>query len=168
MCDYSLCGLPTRLAAEGEELVVHKFSTGSMGMASPADFPVINCTADTGGQRKSIWAAIKSFFDVVCEPPVIPAICIPPGARLSVRDIPEDLQRRCRVSAQEDVTFTQISAEINTYRDAIRFSNGIQLRLQDLREGMHVAVLSLAAESELVNEQASGEREMNARDSVLV
>ena len=25
MCDYSLCGLPNRLAQEGEEFVVHKF-----------------------------------------------------------------------------------------------------------------------------------------------
>ena len=146
MCDYSLCGLPTRLAAEGEELVVHKFSTGSMGMASPADFPVIEAK-DT---KQSLWTMIKNFFDVVCEPPVIPAICIPPGARLIIRDIPEDLQRRCRVSAMEDVTFTQISAEINTYRDAIRFANGIQLRLQDLREGMRVDVLALAAVDETV------------------
>ena len=40
MCDYSLCGIPNRLAVEGEELVVHRFSTGSMGMASLADLRV--------------------------------------------------------------------------------------------------------------------------------
>jgi hypothetical protein len=37
MCDYSLCGIPNRLAIEGEELVVHRFRTGSLGLASPAD-----------------------------------------------------------------------------------------------------------------------------------
>ena len=34
MCDYSLCGIPNRLAVESEELVVYRFSTGSIGMAS--------------------------------------------------------------------------------------------------------------------------------------
>jgi hypothetical protein len=140
MCDYSLCGLPTRLAAEGEELVVHKFSTGSMGMASPADLPVIEAKPS----KQGFWAAIKSLIDGPPEPVRVPAICIPPGAHLIVRDIPADLQRRCRVSAEEGVMFTQISAEVNSYRDAVRFSNGLQLRLQDLREGMRVEVLSLA------------------------
>jgi hypothetical protein len=31
MCDYSLAGIPNRLAIEGEQLVVHQFSTGSLG-----------------------------------------------------------------------------------------------------------------------------------------
>ena len=34
MCDYSLTGIPNRLAVEGEELVVHRFRTGSLGLAS--------------------------------------------------------------------------------------------------------------------------------------
>ena len=33
MCDYSLAGLPNRLAVEGEQLVVHRFQTGAMGLA---------------------------------------------------------------------------------------------------------------------------------------
>jgi hypothetical protein len=140
MCDYSLCGLPTRLAADGEELVVHKFSTGSMGMASPADLPVIEAKPSKPG----FWAAIRSLIDGPQEPARAPAICIPPGAHLILRDIPADMQRRYHVSAEEGVMFTQISAEVNNYRDAIRFGNGCQLRLQDLREGMRVEVLSLA------------------------
>jgi hypothetical protein len=28
MCDYSLAGVPNRLAVEGEELVVHRFPNG--------------------------------------------------------------------------------------------------------------------------------------------
>jgi hypothetical protein len=34
MCDYSLAGIPNRLAVEGEELVVHPFPTGALGLAS--------------------------------------------------------------------------------------------------------------------------------------
>ena len=36
MCDYSLAGIPNRLAVEGEELAVHRFPTGSIGLASPS------------------------------------------------------------------------------------------------------------------------------------
>jgi hypothetical protein len=142
MCDYSLCGLPTRLAAEGEELVVHKFSTGSMGLASPADFPVIEVKAVP---KTGFWNAIKEFFDIAPMVSSVPAICIPPGARLILHDIPAPLQQRCGFGEIEGVLFTQLDVEENHYRDAVRFANGIQLRIQDLREGMRVEVLSLAA-----------------------
>ena len=31
MCDYSLAHFPNRLAVAGEELVVHRFNTGTLG-----------------------------------------------------------------------------------------------------------------------------------------
>src|SRR5262245_48338732 len=37
MCDYSLASIHNRLATEGEELVVHRFCSGTLGLASPAD-----------------------------------------------------------------------------------------------------------------------------------
>ena len=37
MCDYSLHGIKNRLANEGEHLFVHKFHTGSKGLASVTD-----------------------------------------------------------------------------------------------------------------------------------
>ena len=33
MCDSSLTGIPNRLAVEGEQLVVHRFHTGFVGLA---------------------------------------------------------------------------------------------------------------------------------------
>lgn len=147
MCDYSLCGIPNRLAAEGEELVVHKFSTGSLGLASPADLPVPQALRETR-VKKGFWQTFKSLFEPARQPAVAPAVCIPPGASLIVKDIPADLQRQCRVCDEESVVFTQLSAEVNSYRDAIRFNSGFQIRLQDLREGMRVEVLSLAGVTE--------------------
>jgi hypothetical protein len=147
MCDYSLCGIPNRLAAEGEELVVHKFTTGSMGLASPADLPVPEALREPAVKR-SFWESFKSFFEPSRQPAVAPAVCIPPGAHLILKDIPVDMQRQCRVSDEEGVVFTQLSADVNSYRDAIRFNNGFQMRLQDLREGMRVEVLSLAGVTE--------------------
>ena len=34
MCDYSLAGVRNRLAVEGEQLVVQRFSTGALGLAT--------------------------------------------------------------------------------------------------------------------------------------
>lgn len=143
MCDYSLCGIPNRLAVEGEELVVHKFSTGSMGLASPADLPGKEPIRETT-PKKTFWQNIRSFFEPSRQPAVAPAVCIPPGAHLIMKGIPADLQRQCHVCEEEGVVFTQISADVNSYRDAVRFQNGYQIRLQDLREGIGVEVLSLA------------------------
>jgi len=119
MCDYSLAGIPNRLAVEGEQLVVHRFSTGSLGLASP-------CSSLLSKET--------------------PAVCIPPGARLRLRDIPQDLQLRFSLNATEEVTFVQQSAEAYQYRDAVRFQNGREVLLQRLRCGQQVEVLSLAAD----------------------
>ena len=37
MCDYSLHAVKNRLANEGEQLFIHKFHTGSKGLASVTD-----------------------------------------------------------------------------------------------------------------------------------
>lgn len=149
MCDYSLMGVPNRLAQEGERLVIHRFPTGSLGLASPND--VCQAARPRSG-RKTFWRSLREFFD----PPVtaVRAVCIPPGARLRVRDIPVPLQRGLGVGAEETVQFTQISANLNTYRDAVRFANGKEVRLQDLREGQRVRVLDLADAGEFDFERA--------------
>jgi hypothetical protein len=144
MCDYSLMAVPNRLAREGEELISHRFPTGSLGLASASDIgrrpaPVT---------RKSFWTAFKEFFqppeaDSVC------AVCIPPGARLRLENIPQRLQTEYCVGPAEDVMFTQITASPHSYRDAVRFANGREVRLQELREGQRVVVLDLSMAEEL-------------------
>src|SRR5260370_2847211 len=112
MCDYALACVPTRLAVEGELLVVHRFPAGSVGLASPCSQPLSTCSQPlTKGT---------------------PAVCIPPGARLRLRDIPEALQLRFGINATEEVTFLQLSAEAYQYRDALRFQNGRAILLQCL------------------------------------
>lgn len=142
MCDYSLFAIPNRLAKEKEDLVAHRFPTGSMGLASPVDLRKYAEQRQDKGKR-GIWSAIKGFFTMPKMEPV-PAVCIPPGARLSLGDIPVRLQQELGVKEQEDVVFTQTSASVNTYRDAVRFGNGRELNLQELREGQRVRVTSLA------------------------
>jgi len=146
MCDYSLMAMPNRLAREGELLVSHRFPTGSLGLASPADLK--RACPPQPLTRKSWWRRTMEFFDPPRTDPA-PAVCIPPGARLELQDIPVRLQQELEVGPVEIVTFTQITAAVNSYRDAVQFSNGRRTRLQELREGQRVRVLDLSAAEEL-------------------
>ena len=135
MCDYSSMGIPNRLATAGEELVTHRFYTGSIGLASPSDL------------RRSpaaFWSKVQELLDAVPKP--VPAVCIPPGASLRLMDIPERLRREFGIGPTEDVMFTQLTAAVNTYRDAVRFCNGSTVGLQQLSEGQRIRVLALASE----------------------
>jgi hypothetical protein len=138
--------VPNRLAHEGEELVAHRFPTGSLGLASAADVNRAQCPGQPAS--KTFWVKLKEFFQPPEADP-IPAVCIPPGARLRLEDIPARLQTEYCVGPVEEVTFTQISAAAHSYRDAVRFPNGREVRLQELREGQRVRVLDLSAAEEL-------------------
>ncbi|SPF36592.1 conserved hypothetical protein [Candidatus Sulfopaludibacter sp. SbA4] len=155
MCDYSLMAVPNRLARQGEELVAHRFPTGSLGLASPADLK--RATDSAPAARRTFWCVVKEFFNPPHTCPV-PAVCIPPGARMQLQDIPARLQQELGVGPIEAVTFTQISAAVNSYRDAVRFSNGREVRLQELREGQRVRVLDLSLAEELDLEKLREER----------
>ena len=141
MCDYSLMAVPNRLAHEGEELVTHRFPTGSLGMAAPADVQAAIAPRQPG--KLNLWQKLRAFFDPTAAPAVC-AVCLPPGARLLICDIPPRLQQQWHTGDREEAVFTQISAAANTYRDAIRFSSGCEVRLQEFREGMRVRVLDLS------------------------
>ncbi len=155
MCDYSLMAVPNRLAQQGEDLVTHRFPTGSLGLASPADLKRVADPPEPA--RRSVWCAVKEFFNPPKAEPV-PAVCIPPGARLELQDIPVRLQHEIGVGAAESVTFTQISAAVNSYRDAVRFTNGREVRLQELREGQRVRVVDLSMAEDLDLERLREER----------
>ena len=124
MCDYSLAGIRNRLAEEVEQLVVHRFSTGAQGLASPSR------------------GLIRLWF---AKDPC--AVCVPPGAQLRLRDIPWDLQRQFGVDATEEVTFVQLNAAAYQYRDAVRFKNDRETLLQKLCCGEPVEVLHLSSAS---------------------
>jgi hypothetical protein len=126
MCDYSLAHLPNRLATQGEQLVIHRFATQALGLAS-----------------------VRRGWKQFLFPVTVPAVCVPPGAQLRLHDIPEKIQRALDVKAVEEVTFVQLSAESFIYRDAVRFDNGREILLQSLDRGQRVDVLSLGAEDEV-------------------
>jgi hypothetical protein len=130
---------------EDEELIVYRFPTHSIGLASSADLqPKID---ETPARDLSLWRRVKNFVATAFDCPCVTAVCIPPGASLILKSIPSDLQRKWSVGQVETVLFTQTSAEVNTYRDAICFRNGCQVSLQQLSEGIPVRVLSLGGDS---------------------
>lgn len=155
MCDYSLCGLPSRLAVEGEELVVHRFRTGSKGLAPPAEL----CAAEPGakGSRgENLWRRIQDMVHTLVQDSVNPTVvCMPPGAQLIVTGIPAEMQRELNIEAAECASFIQTSASVYQYRDALRFSNGREVLLQNLTEGVRVCVVSLGVTTEFAEHYAA-------------
>jgi hypothetical protein len=130
---------PNRLAVEGETLVLHRFRSGSLGLASARE---CCAAAQKPASSRTFWGAVKDFFN----PPEVrsaPAVCIPPGARLILHDISTRVQKEFSIGACEEVAFVQLTAMANFYRDGVRFRTGDTLRLQDLLEGQRVDVIDL-------------------------
>jgi hypothetical protein len=74
MCDYSLAMLPNRLAVAGAELVVHRFLTGSKGLAPPAD---VRIAQHEPASRMSFWDWLK--------------VQLRHGCQVLSQDLPEDM-----------------------------------------------------------------------------
>jgi hypothetical protein len=135
MCDYSLHGIQNRLAEKNEVLVVHRFCTGSKGLTSPEYLEP--------PKRKGLWALLTGVYPTQTR---ACAVCIPDGASLVLHGISADLQNTFGLSDTQTVTFRQLSVDIQTYRDAVEFENGVHVRLQDLEEGQRVDVLALSSD----------------------
>jgi len=140
MCDYSLMAIPNRLAVPGDDLVIHRFGEGALGMAAAFDIQAKReCR-----KKQGFWARLKEFFK---QDPGISAVCIPPGSHLIVRDISQDLQRKCGLTNHTgEAVFTQLTVEEGAFRDAVRFNSGTEVLLQRFAEGQRVRVLSVSSD----------------------
>ena len=145
ICDYSLSGIQNRLAVEGETLIVHQFHTGSKGLTSPEYLK-------PAPSPKGLLAVLKTLVGRN-SPPQACAVCIPDGARLTLEGISEKLQEAYHLSPVEKVTFRQLSAKAGSYRDAVEFSNGRNVLLQELEEGLHVQVCELSPAENILPER---------------
>ena len=143
MCDYSLMALPNRLAVCGDELIVRRFDLGSLGLTSAAE--VLRETVEPKTNPElSFFQRLKKWFSPPAQTECT-VVCVPPGARLLLRDIPDKMQQQfCLYSSVQEVTFTQIGTV--GFRDAVRFANDKEVLLQRLIEGQRVRVLALSAE----------------------
>lgn len=154
MCDYSLYEFPNRLAREGEELVTYRFPSGSMGLASPLDLQ----KAQGKPAGKGFWGTVSSPFEFsryrLDDRNSVCAICVPPGARLILKDIPTAMQRDLNLAPEEGGQFIETSMDLLRHRDAIQLTNGGRvILLQNLCEGQRVEVLSLVPAGEFIEDR---------------
>jgi hypothetical protein len=110
-----------------------------MGLASPAEVKLAERTPPH--RRRGFWNYLKSLFAENSMPPSVTAVCVPPGTQMVLKNIPEDQRRRWKVGEEELVSFVQLSANAYSYRDAVRFSSGQEVLLQNLREGIAAEVI---------------------------
>jgi hypothetical protein len=142
---------------DGERLVIHQFRTGTVGLAAEADLRPQEMP-DRGFWRTTLGVAGPTQRQEC-------AVCIPPGAKLLLRDIPERIQVQLGVNTEEEVIFTQLTGDTNAYRDAVRFGNGSELLLQRLQPGQRVDVLdlSIVQERELAHSSGEHQRELTVQ-----
>ncbi|WP_373502062.1 hypothetical protein [Aestuariivirga sp.] len=125
MCDYSLEMYGSRPAREGERYVTTRFSSGSMGLASP-------------GQPGT-------------------AVCMACDTRLAVSDIPAELAARHGFTEREEAIFVRLDS--GAYRDGLRFSNGVELSLQQIPAGVSMELVPAEPVKLPIDEKIEGKRE---------
>ena len=146
MCDYSLLGLRSRLAVEGEWLVTYRFSTGSIGLASRSEAQPEQAHPCEGVRNGSWWSTLKSCFCTAEQRRDVGAVCIPPGARLRMYCWSPSALQDLQIRPVMDVVFAQLSAAEYHHRDAIDLRNGHTILMQRLPEGINFEVLSMGSE----------------------
>lgn len=156
MCDYSLYVEQNRLAKEGEQLALYRFDSGSIGFASVSD---LEAEATRRNNKSGFWQTLKEVL--FCEQSIrLPAVCIPPGARLLLTNVPESTQKALQIGASEVVVVTEITSHSYAYRDALVLPNQTSVLLQDLSEGIRAVVLSLSSDEDqdaVTEEVATGQ-----------
>jgi hypothetical protein len=155
MCDYSLMNLPNRLANEGEILITHRFSTGSIGFVSPEELR--NAQPPSPCVPSGFWSKVGAWFRGPAHS-VVPPVCIPPGARLKLQSISERVRGMLDAAPGEVVVFTQVTASWNQFRDALRTRARREIPLQSVGEGLQIQVVSLALANEVQLEHPEMQR----------
>ncbi|HEY1760518.1 MAG TPA: hypothetical protein VGG72_34405 [Bryobacteraceae bacterium] len=118
--------------------MIHRFPTGSMGLASCADL----CEVAREKQKRTLWQALKEAFELWPSIEMVPAVCVPPGAHLVWKTVPPDLRRKWNIEEEQPAVFVQTSADVNRYRDALQLACGKTILLQQLREGVRLQIVS--------------------------
>jgi hypothetical protein len=138
MCDYSLYVFSNRLARDGEELVAYRFSSGCIGFVSASDMSEAENRKAWLGQN---WPQLKTWlFPRQHNGPT--AVCIPPGAQLTLERVERELRQRLGLEESEQAAFIQVTANEFSYRDGLRFRDAQQILLQELPPGQHARIIS--------------------------
>jgi len=160
MYTWALINLHKRLAAEGEELVAHRFASGCIGMVSRSDFEswrrsTIDASKFSGTpSRSSVLQSIKNTFsDFLAyygfRDPIVqssdgepgPVVGIPTEALVRIFDISEDWQAQYQLGESDDALCAEVPSVHECLRTVLCFGNGVTIPFQFLNEGQRVRVL---------------------------
>ena len=133
MCDYSLHNVTSRPAKVGDKLITAKFST-----------------------------SVTRGFAAVGEPNV--AVCLLPGTEVAFENEAEYKHGwsvfRNRKLAEKVARFRQVDKDKpDVHHDALEFSNGQIVLVNNLCEGQHVTVLQMPASQREVNDAVGQKQE---------
>jgi hypothetical protein len=139
---YDTCLMPSRSVVEQEQLVVHKFPSGALGLAAATD---VGGKVDPGthGITGFFGWLKRNFLGVIDDSDGIPEVQVPTGTYLILKSIPGVLRNRYGLEEEEGVVLLHSSSRIRN-SIVLEFNNGAQIRLQELREGQPIEVLSFA------------------------
>jgi hypothetical protein len=142
MCNASLHTTQNRLAEEGEDLILHRFQSGTLKFVSAFDRTKLEHAA-ARGETAGFWSSLKHR---IRNQRPLRRVLIPPGSRLLLVDIPQSLRTSPSWGTSAVVVFIEIVERSNSYRDGVVFPQGARVPLQDLPEGLHALVLSTSAQ----------------------
>jgi hypothetical protein len=135
MCDYSLLEYNARLAMDGERLEVYRLTSGVKGLVALPRVARLRLCNVQNSRRRPAFSGMPSV------------VCVSPGTRLFLYDIPLAMQIRLGVSGSEEVTFTELQS-VENFRDAVQFHQGSIVALQDLNIGQRMEVLDFSPAKE--------------------
>ena len=150
---YSVLRLSSRLAAEGEELVAHRFRGGSVDMVSRCDFERWRKSVSPAARARSSSGFLQAFLDLwrkfliglgfadSGKPEPAPVVGIPSEALLRVLNLPQPWQKQYRLGPSEDALFLESSPLPDQPWRVLCFGNGVLIPVPLLHEGQRVKVL---------------------------
>jgi len=93
------------------------------------------------------------------------AVCVPADAKLRLEGIGETAQKAYNIGAIEDVVMTRLATGL--YKDAVRFSNGTEILLQQLNCGLTAVVVATTPDLIDLDAIAEHDEEPAARPAIL-
>jgi len=127
--------------------MAHRFREGLIGWASAGDVQKNRATRQKR-PGKSGWQRLLSLFRRDLDDPPIPEVWVPAGAHVILNAIPQSFQQTYGLEEEEGAVLLDSGSDFGAgpalAGSRLRFYNGVKLRVQHLREGQPVEVLSLA------------------------
>ena len=141
MFDCLALSFRNRLAQTGELLVTYRFENGTIGFASADEVDALEANVDR--KNPGFWSVVGGLFPKQENRPApVTIVCIPPGSRLVVSQLPAGSTQSALFTPLDEMTFIELETSQQRYRGAFRLRSGGILLLQCVEEGVCFRVIS--------------------------